>query len=123
MEIITGHAKALAAVLAAILAAVVPAIAVTGPLTFTDWINVTVLAAGAIQIYNASNDLPGWPYAKLISAIVTATAVTVLSAWSDGTIDRSEWVQIAVAALGAFAVYRLPNATAALSTGRHQKAA
>jgi hypothetical protein len=120
VETITGHAKAIAAVLAAVLAAVVPAIAVDGPLSFTDWVNVVILAAGAIQIYSATNTTT-WPYAKLIAAVVTATAVVILSAWSDGSIDRVEWVQIATAALGAFVTYRIPNTSAVTSTGRHQK--
>jgi hypothetical protein len=120
VETITGHAKAIAAVLAAVLAAVVPAIAVDGPLNFAAWVNVVILAAGAVQVYNTTNTT-AWGYGKLISAVVTAAAVVVLSAWSDGSIDRVEWVQIATAALGAFVTYRLPNTATAVSTGRHQK--
>jgi hypothetical protein len=119
VETITGHAKAIAAVLAAVLAAAVPAIAVDGPLTFTDWINVVILAAGAIHVYNAENT-PAWQYGKLIAAVISAAAVVAIAipAWPP---TRAEWIQVFIAALGAFTVYRIPNAPAVTSTGRHQK--
>ena len=122
MDVILRHGKAIAAVLAAVLAAVVPALAVDGPLGLVGWINVLVLAAGAVQVYNAAN-IPGWPYAKLGAAIVSAAAVALLSGLGDGVLDRTDWIQIFVATLGAFAVYRVPNGTARTSQrGRHARA-
>lgn len=109
------YAKGLAAALAAVLAAVVPALYGTGPFTFGDWVNVILLACSAIQVFNASN-LYGWQYAKLIASVVSAVGVAVSSAISDGAVTRTEWVQIAIAALAAFAVYRIPNAS---KPGRH----
>jgi hypothetical protein len=115
------YAKAIAAAVAAVLAAVVPALYVPGPLGFAEWVNIVLLACGAIQIYNSAN-LPGhWEYAKMIAAVVTAAGVAVSSALSDGDVTRGEWVQIAIAMFGAFAVYRTPNApVAAGPAGRHE---
>lgn len=103
------HAKAITAALVAVLAAVAPAFATAAPLGFAGWVNVVVLAAGALHVYNASNDIPGWQYAKLIAALVSAGAVVLSSALSDGGVSTAEWIQVAVAALGAFAVYQVPN--------------
>lgn len=112
--------KAIAAAVAAVLAAVIPALYVPGPLGFAEWVNIVLLACGAIQIYNSAN-LPHWEYAKMIAAVVTAAGVAVSSALSDGDVTRGEWVQIAIALFGAFAVYRVPNApVAAGPAGRHE---
>lgn len=110
------YAKAYAALAAAILGAIVPALYV-GHLGFSGWVNVVILACGAIHVFNASNDLPGWEYAKLVAAVVSGAAVAVSSALSDGDVTRIEWIQVAIGALGAFAVYRLPNAH---PRGRHE---
>lgn len=110
------YAKAIAAAVAAVLGAVIPALYVAGPLTVADWINVLILACGAIHVYNASN-LAHWDYAKCIAAVVSTAAVAISSALSDGAVTRVEWIQVAVAALGAFAVYRIPNAQ---RPGRHE---
>ena len=116
MDYVKQHAKALAALAAAILAAIVPALYSDAPLGFAGWVNVIILAAGAIHVYNAGN-LPYWEYAKLIAAVATAGAVVLSSALSDGRVTRVEWIQVAVAVLGAFAVYRVANAQ---KRGRHE---
>jgi hypothetical protein len=102
------YAKAIAAAVAAVLAAVVPALYVPGPLGFAEWVNIVLLACGAIQVYNSAN-LPSWKYGKLVAAAVSAAGVSLASALSDG-VTRAEWIQVAIAALGAFAVYQAPNA-------------
>ena len=114
------HAKAIAAAAAAVLAAVVPALYTDGALGFAGWVNVVVLAAGAIHVFNAANT-PAWNYAKLIAAVVSAAAVVLTSALSDG-VSRGEWIQVAIAALGAFVVYRVPNSAAAVPDhrGKHE---
>lgn len=104
-------AKTLVAVLAAVLAAVLPGL--TGIDTdhqfgLVQLVNVVVLAAGAVQVYNAPN-ISGWPIAKTIAAAVAAGGVVVISAVSDSVIDPAEWVQIALAVLGAIGVYAIPN--------------
>jgi hypothetical protein len=114
------YAKAIAAAVAAVLAAVVPALYVDGPLTFSTWVNVILLACGAIQVLNSGN-LPHWEYAKMIAAVVTAAGVAISSALSDGDVTRGEWIQIAIAIVNAFVVYRVPNApVVAGPAGRHE---
>jgi hypothetical protein len=116
VDYVKQHAKALAALAAAILAAIVPALYSDAPLGFAGWVNVIILAAGAVQIFNAAN-LAGYEYAKLIAAVATAGAVVLSSALSDGDVTRIEWIQVFVSALGAFTVYRLPNAQ---KPGKHE---
>jgi hypothetical protein len=116
VDYVKQHAKALAALAAAILAAIVPALYSDTPLGFAGWVNVIILAAGAVHVFNTAN-LPGWEYGKLIAAVATAGAVVLSSALSDGDVTRVEWIQSAVAALGAFVVYRAPNAQ---KPGRHE---
>jgi hypothetical protein len=90
-------------------------------LGFAEWVNIILLACGAIQVFNSSNLIPHWEYAKMIAAVVTAAGVAISSALSDGDVTRGEWVQIAVAMFGAFAVYRVPNApVAAAPAGKHE---
>jgi hypothetical protein len=114
------YAKAIAAAVAAVLAAVIPALYVPGPLGFAEWVNIILLACGAIQVLNSGN-LPHWEYAKMIAAVVSATGVVLSSALSDGDVTRGEWIQIAIAVINAFAVYRIPNApVVAGPAGKHE---
>lgn len=92
---------------ATVLAALIPALAV-GPLDAAGWVNVVILAAGAVTVANAGN-IPGWRYAKLIAAVVSAVAVVVAAALTDGGISTAEIVQMIVAGLGAAGVGALPN--------------
>lgn len=110
------YAKSIAAAVAAILAAVVPAFYGSGPIGLGAWVNVVLLACGAVQIFNSKN-IAGWDYAKLVAAVVTAAGVAMASALSDADVSRAEWIQVAIAALGAFVVYRIPNTQ---PPGRHE---
>lgn len=115
------YAKAAVAVLAAVLAAILPGLTTDGPLGFVGVVNVIVLAAGAVQVYNAAN-LPGYRYAKVIAAAVAAAGVVVVSAWSDEFISSAEWVQIVLAVLGAVGVGAVRNAATVKGVfvrGRH----
>lgn len=47
--------------------------------------------------------------AKFIVAALTAALTALTVAITDGMIDRSEWLVIALAALGALGVYWTPN--------------
>lgn len=116
MDYVKQHAKAIAALAAAVLAAVVPALYSDAPLGFAGWVNVIILAGGAIHVFNSAN-LPYWEYGKLVAAVVTAGAVVLSSALSDAHVTRIEWIQVATATLGAFVVYRVPNAQ---KRGRHE---
>lgn len=109
-------AKTIVQLIAAVLAAIAPGIIVGQPLGVVGWINLVVLAAGAIHVYNAAN-LPHWNVAKAIASAVAAVGVVLISALSDGGVSAGEWVQIVTALLGAAAVYAVPNAP----YGRHAR--
>lgn len=98
--------KALVQLLMTILAAVVPGLA-AGPMDATAWINVVILGAGAVMVYNAAN-IPGWEYAKLIASAVSAVAVLLVS-FLDGGLSSAEVIQLILAAAGAVGVGALPN--------------
>lgn len=99
--------KSAVAALAAILAAILPGLS-DGPMGLSEWANVVVLAAGAIQVYNAAN-IPGWRYAKTVAAVVTAGGVVAVSAFSDGAVSPSEWIQIGLAVANSAGVYFVPG--------------
>lgn len=109
-------AKAIVAALAAILAGVLPGLIVDQPLGLSGILNIVALAAGAVQVYNATN-IPGWNLAKLIASVVTAGVVVAISALSDGSITPGEWVQVATAVAAAVGVFWAPGPRVAV-TGR-----
>jgi hypothetical protein len=98
--------KSVVQLLMTVLAAVIPALAV-GPMTFENWVNVVILAAGAVMVYNAAN-IPGWDYAKLVASAVSAVAVLLVSAWQGG-LSAAEVIQMVLAAAAALGVGALPN--------------
>lgn len=105
--------KAYVAAAGAVLAAVVPVFIAPGPFGAAEWINVGILAAGAVQVYNAGN-LVGWRYAKAVAAGVAAGLVALTAVVSDG-VTRAEAVQVLVAVAAAFGVWRVPNPTSSSS--------
>lgn len=100
-------AKAIVQLVMTVLAAIVPALAV-GPLDPTAWVNIVVLAAGTVMVYNASNDIPGWNYAKLIASAVSAVAVVLTTSLAGG-LDATDYIQMALAAAAALGVGAIPN--------------
>lgn len=62
-------------------------------------------------------------YAKTIVAALTAGLIAAQTALADGGITTSDWVTIALAALGAIAVYAVPNATPPTQPipGKHER--
>lgn len=102
-------AKAVVQLVMTVLAAIVPALT-AGPLDAAGWINVVVLGAGVFMVYNAAN-VPGWNYAKLIASAVSAVAVVLTSALSDG-ISTAEYIQMVLAAAAALGVGAIPNGAA-----------
>jgi hypothetical protein len=100
-------AAAILALLAAVLTAVLPGIE-DGPMGWPEWVNVGILAAGAINVYNAAN-LPGYRYAKLIASVVSTVGVLLVSFLSDGALTTTEIIQIVVAIGGSFGVRQVPN--------------
>lgn len=62
-------------------------------------------------------------YAKAIVACITAGLIAAQTAIADGRITTSDWITIALAAVGAIAVYAVPNATPPLqpAPGKHER--
>lgn len=100
-------AKAIVQLVMTVLAAIVPALTV-GPLTASSWINIVVLAAGVVMVYNAAN-IPGYAYAKLIASAVSAVAVVLTAAITDGAITPDEIIQMILGAAAAVGVGAIPN--------------
>jgi len=98
--------KAIVQLVMTVLAAIVPALAV-GPLDATAWVNIVVLAAGTVMVYNAAN-IPGWSYAKLIASAVSAVAVVLTTSLAGG-LDATDYIQMALAAAAALGVGAIPN--------------
>jgi drug/metabolite transporter (DMT)-like permease len=104
-------AKMWVQVLFAALAAIVPALVVGWPPSPGGWINIVILAAGALMVFNAGN-LPGWSTAKTIASAISAVAVVLVSALSDNMIGPDEVIQMILAFGAALGVYITPNAGA-----------
>jgi hypothetical protein len=113
------YGKFVAALAATVLTAIAAA-TTDGTLTLAEQINVVIVLLGAISVAGAGNLPAGvWAYAKTYVAAASAISVVIASALSDG-ISVAEWIQAAIAGLGAVGVYALPGPTVSPSTGRHQ---
>jgi hypothetical protein len=112
-----------AQVVAVVVAAVIAAL-VDEHVDFTEWLNVGVLALGAVGVLGAGNLPDGvWRYTTLF--VSAASAVLVLwQSLASGGMTTGEWLQLAVAALGALGVYtaRGPVVFDAARFGRHAAA-
>ena len=99
-----GYGKFFMQVAATALAAIVAAL-VDDRIDFTEWLNVGVLALGAVGVAAAGNLPSGfWSHAK--TWVAAASAVLVLwQSLASGGMTTSEWLQLAMAALGAVGVY------------------
>lgn len=104
------YAKFGAQVLATVLAAIIAGL-VDDRLDFTEWLNVGVLALGSVGVLGAGNLPDGvWRYTKAI--VAAASAVLVLwQSLASGGMTTSEWLQLAVAALGALGVLAVKGPT------------
>lgn len=103
-------AKSIVQLVMTILAAVVPMLA-EGPLDTAGWINVVILGAGVVTVWNSAN-IPGWEWAKFVASAVSAIAV-VLSASLTGGISSAEVIQMILAGAAAVGVGAVPNGTRA----------
>jgi hypothetical protein len=84
---------------------------------FTDrvvLIGLAVTTLGAAGTYLAANT-PDQPWAKQAIGIFTAAVLVLVSAWTDQTITTAEFVQILLAAVGAWQVGTVANTTRTLS--------
>lgn len=102
------YGKAFAAVLATIISGVLAALTGDGAVSNVEWVNVAILAVGAASVFAAPN-VPGAAYTKSVLAVLAAVLTVLTSAITAG-ISNTEWLQIAMAALGALGVYAVPNA-------------
>lgn len=109
------YAKALAAVVATVLSGVIAALTGDSVIDTGEWINVTILAAGALAVFTAPN-VPGATITKAALAVVTAVLTLAVSLIAGG-LDVTEWLQLAMAALGALGVYAVPNSGSDVVSG------
>jgi hypothetical protein len=101
------YAKALAAVVATVLSGVIAALAGDAVIDLQEWVNVAILAAGALAVFTAPN-VPGARYTKSALAVITAVLTLAVNLIAGG-LDVTEWLQLGMAALGALGVYAVPN--------------
>jgi len=107
LEGLVSYAKAGAAVVATILSAIAAALTGDSVIDTTEWLNVAVLAVGALGVFAAPN-VPGARYTKAVLAVLSAVLVLAVNLIADG-IDLSEWIQLGLAGLGALGVFAVPN--------------
>lgn len=100
------YAKLVAAVIAAGLSAAVAALT-DGTIGQGEAINIAIVVVGACAVFAAPN-VPGAPVTKAVIAVLTAVLTLAASLITDG-LNLSDWLQLAVAALGALGVYAVPN--------------
>jgi hypothetical protein len=101
------YSKSFAAVVAAIISAVVASLTGDQVVSAVEWVNVAIAGVGAAAVFAAPN-VPGARYTKSILAVLTAVLTLLASAVTDG-ITTTEWLQMALAALGALGVYAAPG--------------
>lgn len=111
------YGKAIMAVIAAVLAALAAALSGDNRVDATEWVNVVILAAGAAAVFAAPN-VPGARYTKVILAVITAMAAVAASVITDG-ISLTDWLQLALAGLGAIGVYSAPYLPGPDTSGLH----
>lgn len=104
------YAKFVAIVVATVLSGITAALAGDSVVSATEWVNIAILAVGALGVFAAPN-VPGAAYTKSILAVLAAV-LTVLASAIVGGISTTEWLQIALAGLGALGVYAIPNSNA-----------
>jgi hypothetical protein len=115
-------AKGWTALVGAAAAATLPALMTGTPLDTRGWANVAILGLGAAAVYLASNEVPGWSYAKALVSLAS-TITTVFMSILPGPITRTAVVQMVVAGLATLAAAGIPNRQPPDdSAGRHRAA-
>lgn len=101
------YAKTVAMIVATGLSAAI--VALTGDSTFSnvEYINIAIAVVGAVGVFYVPNAHDG-PVAKAVVATLMAVLTLAVNLIVDG-VSLSEWLQLAVAALGALGVYGLRN--------------
>lgn len=100
------YMKSFAAVVATVLSAAVAAMIGDGIVSVVEWVNVAIAGSGAAAVFAAPN-VPGARYTKSVLAVLTAVLMLLTSVITEG-ITSTEWMQLALAALGALGVYAAP---------------
>jgi hypothetical protein len=112
------YLKFFSQLVATVLAALIPALTNDQTLGVDEIINVVIIGLGAIAVLGAGNLPSGvWALAKFWVSAATAVAVLLASVYTDG-ITMSEWIQLAMAALGALGVVAVPGPRVAPTTAR-----
>lgn len=101
------YAKGILAALAAALVAVGAALTGNNHIDPSEWVTVAIAAVGAASVWVAAN-VNGASYVKGAIAFLTAALVVLQTSIVDG-VTTTEWVQIAIAALGAIGVVTVKN--------------
>lgn len=105
-EAIMNYLKALAVVLATALSLVVAGLTGDNHISSVEWINIATGVVTALGVFAAPN-VPGARYTKLILAALGAVLTLSVNLIADG-VTISEWLQLALAGLGALGVYAAP---------------
>lgn len=99
--------KAALMVVATVLSAVVAAMLGDNNVSPTEWVNVAILGVGSASVFAAPN-VPGAEFTKTVIAVLTAVLAVLASAIVGG-VTNVEWMQIALAGLGAVGVFAKAN--------------
>lgn len=110
------YGKSIAALVATLLSAILASLAGDQMISSAEWVNVAIAGVGAAAVFAAPN-VPGANYTKSILAVLAAILVVLNSSISDG-VSNEEWLQMALAALGALGVYAAPYRPQLAATGR-----
>jgi len=100
------HLKAFVAVVMAAL--VTYQTLATDGVSVQDWCSVAVAVIGAVGVYLIPNT-PALDWAKTAVAVLLAGAQAAVQVSGDGVISGSEWLTVAIAAIGVVSVYVAPN--------------
>lgn len=103
------YAKFILAVMATIISGIVVSLTGDEEITTVEWVNISISGVGACAVFAAPN-VPGAMYTKSILAVLTACLTLIASFISDG-LTTSEWLQVAIAGMGAVGVWAVPNST------------
>lgn len=104
-------AKFLAALAAAAATVLVSALS-DGHVSAVEGVQIAICAATAAGVWVTAN-VPAMTWAKAAVAVVLAALNPLVSYLAAGGLTGAEWVNVGLAAVGALAVYLVPNRAAA----------
>ena len=104
------YAKTIVQAVGAVAVAVLPLL-VSGPLGFSEIVNVIVVAVGAFLVWNTKN-YPNWRYGKLLAsgaATLTTGLVAIASDYAFGDVSAQQWWQLVISVIVTVLVGTVPN--------------